>query len=80
MLTKSQKDLLRSVGRKPNTPDLGKPNPELDKVIEQIKRNNPQAFLKDYELFERVFINEPINGIVYKSCLYPYKRKYESLT
>ena len=79
MLTKSQKDLLRSVGRKPNSPDLGTPNPELDKVIEQIKRSNPQAFLKDYELYNRVFMNEPINGIVYKSYIYQYKGKYESL-
>ena len=59
MFTKSQQDLLRSVGRKPNDPDLGKPNPQLDRVIDQLKRDNPKAFLMDYELERRYFINQP---------------------
>lgn len=71
MLTKSQRDLLRSVGRKPNTPDLGKPNPELDKVIEQIRRDNPKAFLMDYDLSKRVFMDEPKDQkIAYASYIY----------
>lgn len=71
MLTKSQRDLLRSVGRKPNTPDLGKPNPQLDKVIEQIRRDNPKAFLMDYDLSKRVFMDEPKDQkIAYASYIY----------
>jgi hypothetical protein len=59
MFTKSQKDLLKSVGRKPNHPDFGKPNPQLDEVILKLRRDNPKLFLWDSELADRVFYHQP---------------------
>ena len=59
MFTKSQIDLLKSVGRKPNHPDFGSPNPQLDEVVLKLRRDNPQAFLWDSELDNRVFVHQP---------------------
>lgn len=59
MLTKSQKELLKSVGRTKNHPDFGKPNPQLDQVILKLKLDNPHAFLMDTDLDDRVFLDEP---------------------
>ena len=70
MFTKPQQDLLKSVGRKPYTPDLGTPNPKLDDVILKLRRDNPRAFLRDEDLMDRVFINQPVSGIRYKSYIY----------
>jgi hypothetical protein len=65
-LTKQQQDLLKSVGRKPKHPDMGLSNEPLDNLVEQLKMENPNAFLKDYELRDRVFYNEPMNSIPFK--------------
>jgi hypothetical protein len=62
MFTKSQRDLLKSVGRKNGHPDFGKPNPHLDEVILQLQRENPQAFLNESDLYDRVFMDQPINN------------------
>jgi hypothetical protein len=70
MFTKPQQDLLRSVGRKPDTPDLGKPNPQLDEVILKLRRDNPRAFLRDEDLMDRVFVNQPVSGIRLKGYIY----------
>jgi hypothetical protein len=71
MFTKSQRDLLKSVGRKSNHPDFGKPNPQLDDVILQLQRENPQAFLKDSDLADRIFMDQPADGkTVYAGFLY----------
>jgi hypothetical protein len=70
MFTKSQQDLLRSVGRKPDTPDLGTPNPQLDEVILKLRRDNPRAFLRDDDLMDRVFINQPVSNIRLKGYIY----------
>ena len=71
MFTKSQRDLLKSVGRKSNHPDFGKANPQLDEVILQLQRENPQAFLRDSELDRRVFMDQPANeNVMYGGFIY----------
>jgi hypothetical protein len=71
MFTKSQQDLLKSVGRNPNHPDFGKPNVDLEVVLNQIRRENPSAFLMDVDLQERVFVHQPVSGIRLKGYLKP---------
>lgn len=71
MFTKAQRDLLRTVGRKPNHPDLGKANPQLDQMIQKIRFENPNAFLKDSDLSDRVFMDEPKDPrMVYAGFIY----------
>jgi hypothetical protein len=70
MFTKAQKDLLRSVGRTKNDPDFGKPNPALDDVILQLRKDNPRAFLIEPELDRRVFMDEPVDNIPYGGYMY----------
>jgi hypothetical protein len=71
MFTKSQKDLLKSVGRNLNHPNFGKANPELDEVILKLRRDNPNAFLKDSDLRDRVFVNQPVSNIEMRGYVYP---------
>jgi hypothetical protein len=69
MFTKSQSDLLKSVGRSSNHPDIGTPNPQLDEVIHKLQKDNPMAFLRDVDLQERVFIHQPVSNIQLKGYL-----------
>jgi hypothetical protein len=71
MFTKSQQDLLKSVGRKPEHPDLGKPNPQLDEVIHKLRKDNPLAFLRDVDLQERYFHHQPVSRIELKGYFKP---------
>ena len=71
MFTKSQQDLLKSVGRNPNHLDFGKPNSDLDVVLNQLRRENPSAFLMDVDLDERVFIDQPVSAIRLKGYINP---------
>ena len=70
-LTKQQQELLKSVGRRPKNPDLGLSNEPLDNLVEQLKMENPNAFLKDYELRDRVFYNQPKNNIQFRGYVIP---------
>jgi hypothetical protein len=70
MFTKSQIDLLKSVGRNANHPELGMPNPQLDEVILKLRRDNPSAFLWDLDLMNRVFVNQPVSNIQLKGYIY----------
>ena len=78
-LTKQQQDLLKSVGRKANHPEIGKPNEQLDAVIEKIKRDNPRAFLRDVDLQERVFIHEPASNTRLKGFIKPYIKEFNGI-
>ena len=71
MFTKSQQDLLKSVGRNSNHPDFGKPNGDLEVVLNQLRRENPSAFLMDVDLQERVFIHQPVSAIRLKGYIKP---------
>ena len=71
MFTKTQQDLLKSVGRKTNHPDFGKPNPNLDEMILKLRKDNPQAFLRDVDLMERVFIHQPASAVQLKGYIKP---------
>lgn len=75
MFTKSQQDLLKSVGRTPRHPNFGKANPELDEVILKLQRDNAKAFLTDSDRYKRVFMNEPKNAnIVCKGFVFPLEQ------
>ena len=63
MFTQSQQDLLKSVGRNANHPNLGESNPQLDEVIHKLRKDNPMAFLRDVDLQERVFYHQPLSRI-----------------
>jgi hypothetical protein len=71
MFTKSQQDLLKSVGRSANDPDIGKPNPALEDVLSRLRQQNPQAFLRDVDLQDRVFIDQPVLNIQLKGYINP---------
>ena len=75
MFTKSQQDLLKSVGRSPNHPQLGTPNPQLDEVIHKLRIDNPRAFLQNADLMERVFINQPVSNLQLKGYVYSLLEK-----
>jgi len=75
MFTQSQIDLLKSVGRNANHPNLGTPNPQLDEVIHKLRRDNPMAFLRDVDLQERVFIHQPVSNIQLKGYIKPLLEK-----
>ena len=75
MFTKSQQDLLKSVGRTPRHPKFGALNIDLDEVILKLKRDNPKAFLTDSDRYERVFMNEPASAsIVCKGFVFPLEQ------
>lgn len=78
-LTKQQQDLLKSVGRKANHPEIGKLNPQLDAVIEKIKKDNPQAFLRDVDLQERTFLHEPASNTRLKAFVKPYIKEFHGI-
>ena len=63
-LTQKQQDLLKLVGRTKAHPNFGKPNEALDNLVEQLKMENPNAFLRDFELRDRIFYNEPVSGSI----------------
>jgi len=71
MFTKSQQDLLKSVGRSPNHPDIGTPNRALEDVIDRLRRDNPIAFLRDVDLQERFFHHQPVSRIALKGYFKP---------
>jgi hypothetical protein len=71
MFTKEQKDLLKSVARKANHPEFGKVNPQLDDIILKLRKDNPQAFLRDVDLQERVFIHQPVSNVQLKGFIKP---------
>jgi hypothetical protein len=73
MFTKAQKDLLKSVGRTSSHPDIGTPNPQLEEVILGLRKNNPQAFLRDLDLMERVFIHQPVSNLQLKGYIKPLR-------
>jgi len=61
MFTTLEMNQLKAVGRTPAHPDFGMKNPDLDTVIDQLKRSNPFEFLKPQDLEERKFFNQPRN-------------------
>jgi len=75
MFTKAQQDLLKSVGRNSSHPDVGTPNPQLDEVILGLRKHNPQAFLRDMDLIDRVFINRPASNILLKGYINPFSEE-----
>jgi len=64
MFTPAQKTKLKAVGRLPNHPLFGHENPALDKAIDEIYLENPNAFLYDDNDFSsRVFHHKPKDSI-----------------
>jgi len=64
MFTPAQKAKLKAVGRLPNHPLFGHENPALDKAIDEIYLENPNAFLYDDNDFSsRVFHHKPKDSI-----------------
>ena len=63
MFTDRQKEMLKAVGRKPNHPDFGKANPQLDRMIEILKLEASISFLTDDERNDRVFYHKPKNSL-----------------
>jgi hypothetical protein len=59
MFTPAQKAKLKAVGRLPNHPLFGHENPALDKAIDEIYLENPNAFLEEGDFSSRVFHHKP---------------------
>ena len=76
VLTKEQRERLKTVGRKPNHPDCGKPNIALDEMIDKLRIENPSAFLSPEQLSGRVFLLKP-NSAVKGSFLYYTEEEIE---
>ena len=55
MLNKEQQFQLKLAGRRPKDPNLGFPNPELDKLIAKIQAESPHFFWQESELHTRNF-------------------------
>jgi len=58
-LTKEQQNRIKAVGRKAGHPDCGKENEPLNAVLDQIRMENPSAFLNPEDLKNRVFMIKP---------------------
>lgn len=78
MFTKEQKELLKAASRVGSNPNYQEKNPTLDYVVDQLRAENPRAFLEEHELGNRVFYNQPKDSIPYKSFVIP-TIKYASL-
>ena len=59
-LNPTQRAALQFASRKPDHPLFGKPNDELESVINRIREDQPEAFHTDASLKERVFIHKPL--------------------
>ena len=59
MFTERQKAKLKAAGRTDGHPLFGKENPALDKVLDEIYLENPNAFLEDEDFKNRVFYHKP---------------------
>ena len=62
-LTPEQRNRLKAVGRKATHPDCGKENAALDALLDQIRMENPSAFLAPEDLSKRVFMIAPKGNI-----------------
>lgn len=67
LLTEAQRSMLRVNAKVPR--DFSKPNAKLEAAIEQIKAQNPKAFLTAEDLPKRRFINAPVRPIPYESAV-----------
>jgi hypothetical protein len=72
VLTDLQQVRLKSVARSTNHPLFGYVNEALDNVIDNIKQENPLAFLPRDQLMDRVFFDEPLQNIPFKSFIKRY--------
>jgi hypothetical protein len=59
MFTEAQKAKLKAFGRLSNHPLFGHENPALDKAIDEIYLENPNAFLEEGDFGSRVFYHKP---------------------
>jgi hypothetical protein len=68
MLGERQKAILKAAARSPRDPLFGKENEALEKAIDQVKLENPNAFLDENDFKERTFHHKPRHiAVVYKS-------------
>ncbi len=72
MLTELQQARLKAVARNSNNPLFGYVNEALDRVIDAIMKENPQAFLPRDQLMNRIFFNEPIQAIPFANFVKRY--------
>lgn len=63
MFTERQKAKLKAAGRLPKHPLFGHENPALDKVLDEIYLENPNAFLEESDFSSRVFYHKPKDAI-----------------
>ena len=63
MFTIAQKAKLKAAGRVEGHPLFGKENPALDKVLDEIYLENPNAFLEDEDFKNRVFYHKPKDAL-----------------
>lgn len=57
---------------------FGMKNPELDRMINAIKTDQPEAFLmSDADLENRVFLDEPASPTRFKNFVRPYQPEAE---
>jgi len=63
----------------PKSKDLSKPNPALDKAIEEVRSKYPHMFLQEHELKERRFYDEPESVTPMNGFLYPYPGRHKKV-
>lgn len=66
-LTEAQRSMLKVNANLKR--DFSKPNKKLEEAIEQIKAQNPTAFLSKEDLPKRKFIHAPARPIPYDSAV-----------
>lgn len=66
-LTEAQRSMLRVNAKIPR--DFSRPNQKLEEAIEQVKAQNPTAFLCKEDLPKRKFIHAPVRPIPYDSAV-----------
>jgi len=76
MLNKEQQFQLKLAGRRPKDPNLGFPNPELDKLIAKIQAESPHFFWQESELHTRNFYSQPdgLHRSEYNSYVMPNQK------
>jgi hypothetical protein len=66
-LTEAQRSMLRVNANTKR--DFSKPNKKLEEAIEQVKAQNPTAFLSPEDLPKRKFVHAPVRPIPYESAV-----------
>ena len=79
MLSIKNQIALKAVSRKPMVngkvnPEFGLVNPELNELTDRIRAEEPEQFLREHELRNRHFFDQPLSAIPCATYVRPYNK------